>query len=184
MSSVRSGSVTVECVQGDITRQPDIDAVVNAANAQLRPGGGVAGAIHRAAGPGLDEECRRLAPIRPGEAVLTSAHNLPNKAVIHCLGPVYGRDTPSDRLLADAYRNSLTRAEEHSLSSIAFPAISTGAFGYPLEEAAGVAMRAVSEAIESLDSIALIRFVLFGANDLKVHEAAMREIFTDGTTKE
>lgn len=92
--------VTIECVQGDITRQEGFDAVVNAANAELRPGGGVSGAIHRAAGPGLAEECRPLAPIKPGQAVITSAHKLPNRFVIHCLGPVYGVDKPSDRLLA------------------------------------------------------------------------------------
>jgi O-acetyl-ADP-ribose deacetylase len=99
--------VVIECVTGDIVRQSDMDAIVNAANAQLRPGGGVAGAIHRAAGPGLDEECRGFAPIEPGEAVITSGQQLPNRFVIHCLGPVYGRDEPSDRLLAACYRNAL-----------------------------------------------------------------------------
>lgn len=92
--------VTVECRQGDIAAQPDMHAIVNAANAVLRIGGGVAGAIHSAAGRGLEQECRPLAPIRPGQAVITSAHNLPNKYVIHCLGPVYGIDEPADELLA------------------------------------------------------------------------------------
>ena len=90
----------MECVQGNIANQPDMDAVVNAANAELRIGGGVAGAIHRAAGPGLEKECRPLAPIRPGQAVITGAHKLPNRYVIHCLGPVYGRDEPAEGLLA------------------------------------------------------------------------------------
>ena len=130
---------------GDITRQEGFDAVVNAANAQLRPGGGVAGAIHRAAGPGLYEECRPLAPIKPGQAVITGGHGLPNRHVIHCLGPVYGVDTPSAVLLADCYRNALKVAEEHGLASLAFPAISTGIFGYPVAEAARVAMSAVAE---------------------------------------
>ncbi|MFP4067177.1 MAG: macro domain-containing protein, partial [Spirochaetaceae bacterium] len=123
--------VTVECVLGDIVRQPDVDAVVNAANAQLQIGGGVAGAVHRAAGPELAAECRPYAPIRPGEAVITGAGRLPNRHVIHVLGPVYGMDKPEDKLLADCYRNALRRAEENRLSSVAFPAISTGAFGYP-----------------------------------------------------
>ncbi|CAN0229748.1 unnamed protein product, partial [Chrysoparadoxa australica] len=120
-----------------------MDAVVNAANAQLMIGGGVAGAIHRAAGKGLAEECAPLAPIAPGEAVITSGHNLPNPYVIHCLGPVYGRDEPADRLLADCYRNALRLAEENELKSLAFPAISTGAFGYPLRAATEIAVATV-----------------------------------------
>ena len=137
--------VNIECVQGDIVDQPNMAAIVNAANAELRIGGGVAGAIHRAAGPGLESECRPLAPIRPGEAVITGAHNLPNRYVVHCLGPVYGIDKPSDRLLASCYRNALQLAEDHGIRSIAFPAISTGAFGYPLEPAARIALHTILE---------------------------------------
>src|SRR3712207_8008439 len=117
--------VVVECVRGDITSQDDVAAVVNAANAELRSGGGVAGAIHRAAGPGLEEEARSLAPIAPGEAVMTGGHDLPNRHVIHTLGPLYGRDSPEAELLANCYRNSLALAEEGGIDSIAFPAIST-----------------------------------------------------------
>ncbi|MBC7105776.1 MAG: macro domain-containing protein [Firmicutes bacterium] len=168
--------VRVECVVGDITRQTGFDAVVNAANAQLRPGGGVAGAIHRAAGPGLEEECRPLAPIRPGQAVITGGHNLPNPYVIHCLGPVYGVDRPSDRLLADCYRNALRLADERGLASVAFPAISTGAFGYPMEEAAEVAFRTVAEVAPSLKSVRVVRFVLRDAGALRVHEEAMARV--------
>ncbi len=167
--------VTVECVQGDITSQDDVTAVVNAANAELRSGGGVAGAIHRAAGPGLAEEARPLAPIRPGEAVITGGHNLPNRYVIHTLGPVYGQDRPEAQLLADCYRNSLALAEENELDSIAFPAISTGAFGYPVEEAAEVALMTVIEETERLEHVGLIRFVLFGEKDFEVHERVLSE---------
>lgn len=168
--------VRVECVRGNIAAQPDIDAVVNAANAELLPGSGVAGAIHSAAGPGLADECRALAPIRPGQAVMSSAHGLPNRHVIHCLGPVYGEDRPSDRLLADCYRNALLIADSSGLASVAFPAISTGVFGYPLGEAASVAMRAVAEAMPSLGSVRLIRFVLFSDPDLAAfREALMHE---------
>lgn len=165
--------VTIECVQGDITRQPDMDAVVNAANAQLRSGGGVAGAIHRAAGPGLYEECRPLAPIRPGESVITGAHGLPNRYVVHCLGPVYGRDKPARDLLAACYRNALRLAEENSIGSIAFPAISTGVFGYPVEEAAKVAFETILGDLPRLSSLKHIRFVLFDAEDLGIHDRAL-----------
>lgn len=168
--------VTVECVRGDITSQDDVDAIVNAANARLESGGGVAGAIHRAAGPGLVREARPLAPIEPGEAVITGAHDLPNRHVIHTLGPVYGEDHPEAELLAGCYRNSLALAEENGLGSIAFPAISTGVFGYPVEEAARVALRTVMEESEGLRSVRLVRFVLFGEEDLAVHERVLSEM--------
>ncbi|NLB84444.1 MAG: RNase III inhibitor, partial [Synergistaceae bacterium] len=144
--------------------------------AALQPGGGVAGAIHRAAGPGLAEECRPLAPIRPGEAVLTGGHNLPNQYVIHCLGPVYGKDQPEAELLADCYRNALRLAEEEEISSIAFPAISAGIFGYPLEDAARVALKTVMEEIPKLFSVKRIRFVLFSAKNLGVFEKVLGEL--------
>ena len=162
--------VTIECVRGNIADQPDMDAIVNAANAQLRTGGGVAGAIHRAAGPGLEEEGRALAPIRPGQAVITGGHSLPNRHVIHCLGPVYGHDEPSGELLASCYRNALELAERHGIASIAFPAISTGIFGYPMEEAAHVAFETVRDSLPGLSVLRHIRFVLYGAEDLHVHE--------------
>ena len=168
--------VAVECVRGDITSQDDVAAIVNAANAELRSGGGVAGAIHRAAGPGLEEEARRFAPIGPGEAVMTGGHDLPNRHVIHTLGPVYGRDRPEAELLANCYKNSLALAEESGIDSIAFPAISTGIFGYPVEEAAEVALRAVVEATGGLERVRLVRFVLFGEKDLEVHEKVLSEI--------
>jgi O-acetyl-ADP-ribose deacetylase (regulator of RNase III) len=167
------GAVTVECIRGDITSQEDVEAVVNAANARLEPGGGVAGAIHRAAGPNLAEEAVPLGPIEPGEAVMTGAHGLPNRYVIHTLGPVYGQDRPEAELLARCYRNSLALAEDNNIESIAFPAISTGIFGYPAEEAAEVALRTVQKEAERLERVRLIRFVLFGEKDLEVHEDAL-----------
>ena len=167
--------VIVEVVQGDIAKQPDMDAIINAANAELRMGGGVAGAIHKAAGPELSAECRPLAPIRPGEAVITGAHNLPNRHVIHCLGPVYGRDNPSDQLLADCYRNALRLAEENNISSVGFPAISTGAFGYPLEAAARIALGTVMEEAPKLSSVNRVRFILFNESDQKMFAQILDE---------
>ncbi|MDX5379326.1 MAG: macro domain-containing protein [Halomonas sp.] len=160
----------LECRQGDIARQSDMDAVVNAANAELRPGGGVAGALHRMAGPELEQACRPLAPIVPGQAVLTEAFGLPNRYVIHCLGPVYGRDTPEAELLAACYRNALELAERHGLASVAFPALSAGAFGYPLEEAARIALATVRETLPRCPGIEKVRFVQFDAGSTQVFQ--------------
>lgn len=166
-------SAIIECLQGDIAGQPDIDAVVNAANARLETGGGVAGALHRAAGPGLAEECRPLAPIRPGQAVITGAHDLPNRYVIHCLGPVYGVDEPADVLLAECYRQALELAHRHAVSSIAFPAISAGAFGYPAAEAARIALSTVRDSLPEFPGIERVRFVLFDATSTELHQRTL-----------
>ncbi len=167
------GKVAVELVVGDIAAQAEIDVVVNAANAQLMPGGGVAGALHRAAGPELAEACRPLAPIDPGQAVITEAFELPNRFVVHCLGPVYGRDEPAAELLASCYRNALELADEHCGRSIAFPAISAGAFGYPIKEAASIALETVEASAPKLRNIKLIRFVLHSEEDKQVFEQLM-----------
>lgn len=169
-------SATLECIQGDIAHQPDIDAVVNAANAELRIGGGVAGALHRAAGPGLEEECRPLAPIQPGQAVITGAHRLPNRHVIHCLGPVYGVDEPSDELLAACYRQALLLAEREGIASVAFPAISAGAFGYPATEAARVAIATVIRTLPECPGIERVRFVLFDAASTELYQRTLEAL--------
>ena len=179
MDSLERSGTTLELTTGDITQQADFDAVVNAANAQLRTGGGVAGAIHRAAGPGLEEETRPLAPIEPGEAVITSGHDLPNRHVIHCLGPVYGRDEPSDELLASCYQEALALAEEHGLRSVAFPALSTGAFGYPMDEAARVALDTVLDRMPELESVERVRFVLYDDAALEAHARALDALTED-----
>lgn len=168
--------VTIELVQGNIVEQDDVEAIVNAANAQLRSGGGVAGAIHDAAGAGLAEETRPLAPIQPGEAVLTSGHELANDYVIHVLGPVYGRDEPSDELLRAGYENALRRAEEHKVASIAVPAISTGAFGFPVDAAAHIALSTVLDLAPHLQSVTLVRFVLFDEDDYEAHADALTSL--------
>ena len=163
----------IELVLGDIAAQPDVDAVVNAANAMLRPGGGVAGALHRAAGPGLEEECEDLAPIEPGECVITGAHGLPNRAVLHCLGPVWGVDEPADELLARCYQQALVLADERGLISVAFPAISTGAFGFPVDRAARLALPAVRDMLPTMGAVALVRFVFRSEEDLQVHQEVL-----------
>jgi O-acetyl-ADP-ribose deacetylase len=168
MTRLAIHGVTIECVREDIAKQPGMDAMVNTANAELRIGGGMAGTIHRAAGWGLEEECRPLAPIQPGQAVITGSHNLPNRYVVHCLGPVYGLDEPSNQLLASCYCNTLQLAEENGIKSIAFPAISAGAFGYPLEPAAQVALKTISNILPELSTINYMRFVLFTEADIQI----------------
>ncbi|MEX2525681.1 MAG: macro domain-containing protein [Gammaproteobacteria bacterium] len=175
MTTHTINDVKIECIKGNIADQPDMEAVVNAANAELRIGSGVAGALHRAAGQGLEEECRPLAPIKPGMAVITGAHNLPNRHVIHCLGPIYGVDEPSDQLLAACYRNALLLADQKRIASLAFPALSTGAFGFPMEPAARIAFRTVLDEIPQLAIVKHIRFVLFSEADQKLHADVLAE---------
>ncbi|MCK2184567.1 macro domain-containing protein [Halomonas getboli] len=169
----------IECCQGDIARQDDVEAVVNAANARLVSGGGVAGALHRAAGPELAEACAPLAPIHPGEAVITDAFGLPNRYVIHCLGPVYGVDEPSDTLLADGYRNALELAQRHDITSLAFPALSTGAFGYPAAEAARIALSTVLTVLPHCPAVRRVRFVLFDAASADLHQRTLEALADD-----
>lgn len=173
---IELAGVAIESVTGDIAAQDDIEIVVNAANADLMPGGGVAGAIHRAAGAELAEAGRPFAPIEPGQAVITGAFNLPNRYVVHCLGPVYGRDEPAASLLARCYENALALAEQRSVQSVAFPAISSGAFGYPLEDAAEVAVNAVAACAGDMRYVRLVRFVLFDEHTSKVFEAQLKRL--------
>lgn len=176
MAKVTRNGVTIECKRGDIASQNDLDAVANAANAQLRTGGGVAGAIHRGAGPELADATREYAPIEPGEAVITPAFDLPNDYVIHCLGPVHGRDKPEDALLASCYREALNLAEQNDVESVGFPAISTGAFGYPMKEAAEVALGTVLDETAELEIVRLIRFVLWGEQSQNVHRETLDDL--------
>lgn len=169
---------TLELVEGDITRQPDrVDAIVNAANSSLLGGGGVDGAIHRAAGPQLLAACRPLGGCPTGEARITPAFRLNADWVIHAVGPVYrGGGRGEAELLAGAYRASLELAAQHGARRVAFPAISTGVYGYPMEAAAGVALRTVVDFLQTHETIELVRFVLFGAQAYRAFEAALRPL--------
>ncbi|MBW2058814.1 MAG: O-acetyl-ADP-ribose deacetylase [Deltaproteobacteria bacterium] len=170
-----NGSV-LELVQGDITQQ-DTDAIVNAANTSLLGGGGVDGAIHRAAGPQLLAECRTLGGCPTGDAKITRGYNLKARHVIHTVGPVYRRGNQEVRdLLASAYRRSLEVASENGLKTVAFPSISTGAYGYPVEEAASVALSTVIDYLKKHQDIKEVRFVLFSEGILRAYEKALRDL--------
>jgi O-acetyl-ADP-ribose deacetylase len=168
----------IEIVEGDITSL-DVDAIVNAANKTLLGGGGVDGAIHRAAGPELRKACAKLGGCDTGEAKITPGFGLPARFVIHTVGPVWGGgERGEDRLLAACYRNSLALALEHDLASIAYPAISTGAYGFPPGRAANIALRTVLATLKATTAINRVVFCCFGAESRKHHEtafAAMRK---------
>jgi O-acetyl-ADP-ribose deacetylase (regulator of RNase III) len=163
----------IEIIEADITRLK-VDAIVNAANKSLLGGGGVDGAIHRAAGPELREACAKLGGCETGEAKITPGFKLPARCVIHTVGPVWsGGERGEDRLLAACYRNSLMLAREHGLSSIAFPAISTGAYRFPPARAAHIALRTVFAALEEATSMQRVVFCCFGAESREHHETAL-----------
>ena len=163
-------------IQGDITRVA-VDAIVNAANSGLRGGGGVDGAIHRAGGPSVLEECRRIGGCPTGEARLTSAGNLPAKYVIHAVGPIWsGGNQGEPDLLASAYASSLKLASEHGCRTVAFPSISTGAYGFPIDRAARIALRTIGDHLRGDTHLEEVTMVLFSRPDLDVYEQALDEI--------
>lgn len=162
--------------QGDITRE-DVDAIVNAANTGLRGGGGVDGAIHRAAGPSVMEECRKIGHCPTGDAVITNAGKLKTRKIIHTVGPVWnGGKRGESELLKNAYRNSFRLARENGLRSVAFPAISTGVYGYPKQEAARIALAAGVEFEKDFDEI---RYICFSAGDLAIYHEVRDNLTTD-----
>jgi O-acetyl-ADP-ribose deacetylase (regulator of RNase III) len=168
----------LELVEGDIVQQ-DTEAVVNAANSSLLGGGGVDGAIHRAAGPELLAETRTLGGCMTGDAKITRGYRLKAKYIIHAVGPIYRRDDLAiSGLLASAYQRSLELAVEYHIRSVAFPSISTGAYGYPLEEAAPIALKTTSDFLANHDSLELVRFVLFNSIILSEFAAALDNLIT------
>ena len=182
---VKVNSSRLELVEGDITQQ-DTDAIVNAANSSLLGGGGVDGAIHRAGGPQILAECRRIGGCPSGEARLTTGGRLKAHYVIHAVGPVYHGGKSGEvetlhvtSLLASAHRHSLKLASEHGLRRLAFPAISTGAYGYPLREAAQIALRTTIEYLKAHPEIESVRFVLFGRHAYEIYEAVLCEILAE-----
>lgn len=162
--------------QGDITTL-EVDAIVNAANTSLLGGGGVDGAIHRAAGPELIEECRRLGGCRTGDAKITKGYGLPAKWVIHAVGPVWnGGGSGEDELLASCYRRAIDLAIENDIRSIAYPAISTGVYRFPIDRAAGIAVGTVAEARRLAPTIERVIFACFGEESTETHRAALSAI--------
>ncbi len=165
MMTLTIGSTRLEIVRGDITKEK-VDAIVNAANTNLAVGGGVDGAIHRAGGPEIMKECRQIGRCPTGNAVRTTGGNLPAKWVIHAVGPIYSGLREDAEQLASAYRQSLNRAREAEARSVAFPSISTGVYGYPINEAAPIAIDTVSKFVkENPDAFDFVRFVLFSDAD-------------------
>jgi O-acetyl-ADP-ribose deacetylase (regulator of RNase III) len=169
-------STTIELVQGDITKQ-DTEAIVNAANSSLLGGGGVDGAIHRAAGPDLLRETRTLGGCNTGDARITKGYRLKARYVIHAVGPVYQPGSEQvEQLLASAYHRSLELAHAHHIRSIAFPAISTGVYGYPIEEAAPLALHTVIRFIDDCNGLTLVRFVLFDSPAFQAYAHALEDL--------
>ncbi len=164
------GKSKLHVIEGDITEMK-VDAIVNAANNTLLGGGGVDGAIHRAGGPTILEQCKKIGGCPTGEARITTAGNMPSRYVIHTVGPIYKDGTKGeDKLLYNAYYNSMKLAKEYKLKTIAFPSISTGAYGYPKEEASKIALKAVMDFIDEENYIEDIYFVLFNHKDYEIYE--------------
>lgn len=173
---IKINKSTLSLIEGDITKQ-DTDAIVNAANKTLRGGGGVDGAIHRAGGPKILEECIKIGRCETGGAVITSGGNLKAKFVVHTVGPVYRDGLHREpELLRNAYANCLKLASSKGVKSIAFPSISTGAYGYPVEDAAEIALKTVIDYLKEHSDIELVRFVLFGQKALEVYERVLKRL--------
>ena len=175
MATRTINGVTLALIRGNIV-EVHADAIVNAANSGLRGGGGVDGAIHRAGGPSIMEECRKIGGCPTGKAVVTTAGRLPAKYIFHAVGPIYSGGTDDERLLASAYQSCLNLAEKHQVKTIAFHSLSTGIYGYPLELAAPIALHTIIEHIKKPTCLQQVLMVLFGESAYKVHEQALDKL--------
>lgn len=175
MSTHTINGVMLALVQGDIVKV-SADAIVNAANSHLGGGGGVDGAIHRAGGPTIMQECRKIGGCPTGSAVATSAGNLPAKYVFHAVGPIYSGKEKDAQLLASAYKRCLELAEEHKIESISFPSLSTGVYGYPFDEAAPIALRTIIEHIQQPTCLKQVTIVLYGRDAYEAYEQALEKV--------
>jgi O-acetyl-ADP-ribose deacetylase (regulator of RNase III) len=175
MATRNINGVTLALIRGNIV-EAQADAIVNAANSGLRGGGGVDGAIHRAGGPSIMEECRKIGGCPTGEAVVTTAGRLPAKYIFHAVGPIYSGSLDDERLLTSAYQSCLQLAEQYKVKSISFPSLSTGIYGYPLELAAPIALRTIIEHIHKPTCLQQVLMVLFGESAYKVHEQVLNKL--------
>ena len=175
---IKIDSTFVELIKGDITKQK-MDAIINAANNHLTPGGGVSGAINKAAGSQLWEECKKLGGCKTGEAKITGGYNLPAKYVIHTVGPIYSGNEEDKQLLKSCYRSCLMLATKYEMKRISFPAISTGIYGYPIRKAAKITIELIANFLKKEKNFELIRIVLFSDNAYKEYKKALEELIKD-----
>ena len=178
MSTYTINGVTLALMQGDIVKV-QVDAIVNAANSGLAGGGGVDGAIHRAGGPSIMDECRKIGGCPTGSAVATAAGRLPARYVFHAVGPIYSGGKDDERLLASAYQSCLDLAEQYTLQSIAFPSLSTGAYGYPLDLAAPIALHTIVQHIQKPTNLKEVLMILFGDRAYQAYEKAMGDVLME-----
>jgi len=178
MSTYTINGVTLALMQGDIVKV-QVDAIVNAANSGLAGGGGVDGAIHRAGGPSIMDECRKIGGCPTGSAVATAAGRLPARYVFHAVGPIYSGSGNDERLLASAYQSCLDLAEQYALQSIAFPSLSTGTYGYPLDLASPIALRTIVQHIQKPTNLKEVLMVLFGDRAYQAYEKAMSDVLSN-----
>jgi O-acetyl-ADP-ribose deacetylase len=178
MSTYTINGVTLALMQGNIVKV-QVDAIVNAANSGLAGGGGVDGAIHRTGGPSIMDECRKIGGCPTGSAVATAAGRLPARYVFHAVGPIYSGSGNDERLLASAYQSCLDLAEQYALQSIAFPSLSTGVYGYPLDLAAPIALRTIVQHIQKPTNLKEVLMVLFGDQAYQAYEKAMGDVLNN-----
>jgi O-acetyl-ADP-ribose deacetylase (regulator of RNase III) len=173
---IKISGTTLSFIKGDIAHE-ETDAIVNAANSRLAGGGGVDGAIHKAGGPKIMEECRKIGGCPTGSAVITTGGNLKAKYVIHTVGPIYKDGKHNEaKLLSSAYKSSLALAVKNGIKSLAFPSISTGAYGYPINEAAEIALKTIMDFIKTHKELSLVRFVLFSDRDFEVYKKMLERL--------